>query len=240
MIQVTRSLLRRLRSVFCKAGVSKPSAGSRQGILFQADSDGLRVRAMSDSVAVEYHEPGKLDAVEMWVPAQLLATAEGRSDDLVTLDLLDGRALATWTDGGIPQRYACDERPEPERVSVFPACPKHCFPTRPSCGTASSLPPPTSSPASGPAMRSIACNCAPAKASSWPPMAARSWFNPAFSFPGARMCWFRRHRSSAVASWQRNNPWRSGWPRIGSASNWSPGPSGYGSNGKGSFPRLTI
>ncbi len=124
MIQVTRSLIRRLRSVFRRAGVGKPSATSSHGVLFQAGSDGLHIRAMSDCAAVEYHEPGSFDAEQILVPAELLAAAEGRTDDPITLDVLDCRVLATWTDGGIPQRYSCDERQADNEAPAFPGQPE--------------------------------------------------------------------------------------------------------------------
>jgi hypothetical protein len=122
VITVTRLLVRQLRSVLRRAGITKPSRVSKNSILVRTGPDGLHVRAMSDQVAVEYHQPGPLPADEVLAPFELLAAAEGRGQEPVTLEPQGSRnVLASWNDHDIPQVIEFDTGPLAD--SKFPTSP---------------------------------------------------------------------------------------------------------------------
>jgi hypothetical protein len=79
---------------------------------------------MSDQVAVEYHEPGQLPADEVLVPFEMLAAAEGRGPEPVSLEPHGpGKVLASWTDHGIPQTIEFDCGPGIDGNGKFPNLP---------------------------------------------------------------------------------------------------------------------
>jgi len=124
MITVTRSLLCQVRSVLRRAGVGK-SKSSHPEIIVRAANDGLRIQVLSDQLAIEYHHAGQFDAQELVVPCDLLVAAEGRSEDLVTLQSQGpGRATASWIDQGIPQELELVSNASADFAAGFPAMPE--------------------------------------------------------------------------------------------------------------------
>lgn len=106
MIPVTRSLLRSLRNLFRRAGISKLADESRCVVQFLANEHGLRIRGLGLETAVEYRHAGALPAQELILPLQFLDEAHGRKNDLVQLEAhSQGRIAAAWTDGDVPQRF---------------------------------------------------------------------------------------------------------------------------------------
>lgn len=63
----------------------------------------LRIRAVSDRVAIEHRVLGSFPTVSFAIPFATLAACEGRRDDLVRFDLADGQVTLHWTDANIPQ-----------------------------------------------------------------------------------------------------------------------------------------
>ena len=131
MISVSRSLIRRFRTLHRRARITRAPGLLSKQVILRSGADGLRIRAVSDQVALEYHQPGNMDADEIVVPAELLACCEGRTADLVSLELRgDGKVLASWIDQGIPQTVEYDAVQDPGADS-FPPVPESFEPNSP-------------------------------------------------------------------------------------------------------------
>jgi hypothetical protein len=92
-------------------------------LAFIAGPEGLRVRASSDDIAVEYHGPGQGPAETVWLPMALLADCEGRGDEPVEIERVgEGRVTAQCRDRGIPQLLQYDSNP-PDDADKFPVIP---------------------------------------------------------------------------------------------------------------------
>ena len=112
MITITRSLARRLRAVFRRAGF-KPRGGLAPPVAFHAGPDGLRIRSMTPDIALEYHLPGGFSAEELTVPLELFDDCQGKQDESVTLESgsKKNKTIASWRDSGIPQLIEYDAKP---------------------------------------------------------------------------------------------------------------------------------
>ena len=129
MISIARSLARRLRAVFRRAGLHKVNDGGR--VLFAAGTEGLIVQAASPEVMIEYREAGSFAPESLVVPLQLLEDCEGPKDDPVTLEASGkSKVTAAWTDGRIPQLVSVDAGKAAD-VPVFPAMPTDCATNEP-------------------------------------------------------------------------------------------------------------
>jgi hypothetical protein len=123
MIEIPRSLARRLRAVFRRcarqAKLAHPPA-----VLFQTSREGLWARLPGPDVAVAYHQPGgHAAAAELAVPLIALDDFAGRGDEPVVLeDGGDGRVQARGGDAGVPQQrsYEVTDR---DKLPAFPAAP---------------------------------------------------------------------------------------------------------------------
>ena len=125
MITISRSLARQLRAVFRRAGL-KPRGTLSPPVSFVAGAEGLRIRAMSPDVAVEYHLPGEYPVDELTVALELLDDCQGKRDEPVTLESHPKkRTFASWRDGDVPQTigYAAEpvKRPFPEIPATLTA-----------------------------------------------------------------------------------------------------------------------
>ena len=119
MITITRLLARRLRAVFRRA-LKTPSKGFAPAITFRTGPDGLRVGARSGSLALEYHAPGDDPPEEISVPWEFLADCEARGQDPVQLEAVgDGRVVARWREGDIPQMVRYDPV-DPKNAAAVP------------------------------------------------------------------------------------------------------------------------
>ncbi|MGE0608432.1 MAG: hypothetical protein AB7O62_15155 [Pirellulales bacterium] len=111
MIDISRSLLRQVRSLFRKAGIGKmPGVG--QPLQIAAGYDGLFIRGQTADRAIEFHQPDELRPESLLLPAQFLDDCEGRQGT-VTLDNGDqDRPTASWTERGVPQlvSYSLESR----------------------------------------------------------------------------------------------------------------------------------
>jgi hypothetical protein len=121
MIQIPRSLARQLRVVLRKSVFHKASRAVPPPVIFRAGSTGLQIQAICPEVAVQYHQPGHLPEGTLVVPAEALAACEGRSQDLVTLelDVANGKVQVSWSDDVVPQTRSYDAV-TPEDVPAFP------------------------------------------------------------------------------------------------------------------------
>lgn len=102
MIELSRQQIHRIRSTFRQAlGRSSP----RKAMLVTVDGtpQELRVRAVSDRLAIEHRVPGSFPPVSFAIPFEALAACEGRRETPVRFTLADGQVTLHWTDANIPQ-----------------------------------------------------------------------------------------------------------------------------------------
>jgi len=123
LITITRRLAGQLRVVFRQA-LNRWSRGPVPAISFATGPDGMRARATSGDAAVEYHAAGDHPVEQIAVPFPMLGDCEARKDDLVQLEVQkDGRVLAQWHDGSVPQMVQYDAA-EPVDGAAFPRLPE--------------------------------------------------------------------------------------------------------------------
>jgi hypothetical protein len=123
LIEITRRLAMQLRPVFRQA-LNLSTRGTLPPLTFQTGPDGLRARSRWQDAAVEYHVPGDHPIGQIPVPFELLADSEARRDDPVQLQTTsEGRVLAQWRDGSVPQMIQYDA-PDPVEAAQFPRLPK--------------------------------------------------------------------------------------------------------------------
>jgi hypothetical protein len=92
--------------------------------VFDADGEGLSIRAYDREVALLYHQPGKHSPEVLAVSAQVLDDAEGRGEDEITLEAGgSGIVQARWIDAGVPQVRDYDAR-DADSLPAFPELPK--------------------------------------------------------------------------------------------------------------------
>jgi hypothetical protein len=122
LITITRRLALSLRSVFRRAlGAGR---GPGPAVRFAGGPEGLRVRARLGDVAVEYHAPGEITIETLWLPISFLADCEGKREEPVQLESLgEGRVMAQWRDGRVPQLVQY-EAVEPPGTEAFPGLPE--------------------------------------------------------------------------------------------------------------------
>ncbi len=102
MIELSRQQIHRIRSTFRQA-LGRSSSRRTIPITFEGTPQELRIRAMSDRVAIEHRVPGTFPTVAFAVPFEALAACEGRREDPVRFELADGQVALHWTDANIPQ-----------------------------------------------------------------------------------------------------------------------------------------
>jgi len=120
MFTITRSLARHLRAVFRRAGI-KSRGGVAPPITFHAGPAGVRIRALSPEVALEYHSPDSGPEEEIAAPISLLDDCHGKGDGPVTIEARpNNKVVAVWYDQGIPQH---SEYGAPEIRWTFPPLP---------------------------------------------------------------------------------------------------------------------
>lgn len=102
MIELSRQQIHRIRSTFRQA---LGRSSSRRAMLVTVDGtpQELRVRAVSDRLAIEHRVPGSFPTVSFAIPFEALAACEGRREAPVRFTLADGQVTLNWTDANIPQ-----------------------------------------------------------------------------------------------------------------------------------------
>ena len=102
MIELSRQQIHRIRSTF-RQTVGRSSSRRTTPITFEGTPQELRIRAVSDRVAIEHRVPGRFPTVAFAVSFEALAACEGRREDPVRFELADGQVALHWTDANIPQ-----------------------------------------------------------------------------------------------------------------------------------------
>lgn len=119
MIQVSRSLIRELKTVFSR-GLGITSRQTGPPVEFLVDQHHLRIRTRNQQVALEYRLPaGGLENQHIAAPFGLLRCCHGRQSDLVQIQQQDKAIQVEWQEAGIPQSM---EYPVTE-CGEFPALP---------------------------------------------------------------------------------------------------------------------
>jgi hypothetical protein len=103
MIEISRALIRQLRTVFQRAIGRATRAHAGPLVFFHAGPDGLDIRATGPDTSIEYHLVGNFEPVLFAVPLSVLAECEGRKGDPVRIELSTGKLHIQWQDGGVPR-----------------------------------------------------------------------------------------------------------------------------------------
>ncbi|MBI3864888.1 MAG: hypothetical protein HY290_23680, partial [Planctomycetia bacterium] len=104
MITFTRQFALRLRNLLRRIGLQGRSTYKSVPVLFLASEEGFHVRAVNNSTALEYHQPGPLPPAQFALPVEALAACEGKRESPVTIESTpEGRIAVSWEDRGLPQ-----------------------------------------------------------------------------------------------------------------------------------------
>ena len=104
MIEITRALVRQLRTVFQRAVGRATRAHAGPLVFFHAGPEGLNIRAAGPDTSIEYHLAGSFEPALFAVPLSVLAECEGRKDDPVRIEAKGKNKLhVQWQDGGVPR-----------------------------------------------------------------------------------------------------------------------------------------
>ena len=126
MIEITRLLARKLRTVFRRA--SRKAVAFEQYVSFEAHGDGLRARLHHGEVLVEYQQSGIFPTETVVLPLDALGDFEGKCETPVTLEQAPDKTVRVrWNEGvvpqekeyGIPSSNPIDKYPDlPEKMTV--------------------------------------------------------------------------------------------------------------------------
>jgi hypothetical protein len=119
LLTLSRSILRTFRAVARRAGLHK----TRTAILsIMADAAGVRLRAASSEVALEYCHDGSFAPVSICLPLAALDGVDGKGDDTVGLDAVaPNQVVVSWCDHGVARQMKHDVAPQ--AAAVFPERP---------------------------------------------------------------------------------------------------------------------
>lgn len=122
MLTISRSVLRRFRTLCRRGGLHKTHVTGGPVVTFVGGADGCRIRAASIDVAIEFHDPAPSGDETVRLPLAALELCEGRDDGLVTIDVRDDEQVwLSWNDRGVPRQ---SEQSQPKQgTTSFPAAP---------------------------------------------------------------------------------------------------------------------
>lgn len=122
MLTISRSVLRRFRTLCRRGGLHKTHIAGGPVVTFVGGADGCRIRAASTDVAIEYHDPAASGDETIRLSLVALELCEGRDDGLVTIDArADDQVFLSWTDRGVPR--LSEQSPPKQGATSFPAAP---------------------------------------------------------------------------------------------------------------------
>ncbi len=122
-MQLSRMLVRQLRTILRRAGVINPRSANQPVELIRSTA-GLSLRGQSAEIAIQYHDPAAGGEDErLLVPVAFLADTEGRKG---TVEIVDGGATLTarWTEGVVPRTKTYDP-PDTKNLIPWPAAPEN-------------------------------------------------------------------------------------------------------------------
>ncbi len=124
MIEITRLLARRLRTLLRRSAPAGASRSAAPPLVLQAERQGLTVRAQHPEVALQLHLPGVREPDVIALPGAALTDFEGAREVPVVLERTGaGMVQARYDDAGVPQvrEYSV---PEVDKQRAFPDLPK--------------------------------------------------------------------------------------------------------------------
>jgi len=122
LLTISRSVLRRFRTLCRRGGLHKTHVSGGPVVTFVGGADGCRIQAASTDIAIEYRESGSCHDETIRLPLAALELCEGRDDGLVTIEAhTDDQVRLSWSDRGVPRR---SEQVQPEIGNTpFPPAP---------------------------------------------------------------------------------------------------------------------
>ena len=103
MITITRPFALQLRNLLRRMGLQGRSACNTVPVLFLASEEGLHIRALNSTTALEYHQPGPLPPAQFALPIATLAACEGKRNTPVTIEPTPaGQVVLRWEERGLP------------------------------------------------------------------------------------------------------------------------------------------
>ncbi len=118
MITISRLLARRLRTVFRPALSLTPSLFT-QPIQFVAGPEGLRVTSQRQGFAACYYDSTTYPECKLTIPFSLLKEVDGGRDEPVYLvTKSNGRVLAHWQGGAVPQELIVEVPADQQEVEL--------------------------------------------------------------------------------------------------------------------------
>jgi hypothetical protein len=124
MIEITRSLARKLVAVLQKSVWATSGRKRIPPVLFRAGPEGLAVSSQYEGLAVRYTQRGRHRGDILTVPGHVLEVFAGEGKGLVRLQRTrEDRGLATWDANGRAheQEFAS---PDADGLGAFPECPE--------------------------------------------------------------------------------------------------------------------
>lgn len=104
MITITRQFALQLRNLLRRMGLQGRSSSHRVSVLYLASAEGLHVRAVNRTTALEYHQPGTFPPEQFALPIEALVACEGKRATPVTLERdPEGLISVQWEDRAVPQ-----------------------------------------------------------------------------------------------------------------------------------------
>jgi hypothetical protein len=128
MIEITRSLARKLVAVLQKSVWATSGRKRIPPVLFRVGPQGLAVSSQYEGLAVRYTQRGRHRSQSLVVPGQVLRTCAGEGKAPVRLEQLRGdRGMASWEDGkqSHEQEFLTSD---PDEVPPFPEHPERFQP----------------------------------------------------------------------------------------------------------------
>lgn len=134
MMEIARSVLRRLRTIFRRLHYPSSRLGN-PAVSLVTRPDGLRVRLHQPGVQAEWHQPGTFPSETLFLPFDLLPECEG-SNGIVTFDAPNPSVIrARWEVARVPQCVEHDP-PDARKLPPFPEAARNLASNEPRLWTA--------------------------------------------------------------------------------------------------------
>ena len=122
MLTISRSILRRFRTLCRRGGLHKAGATGCV-VTFVGGPEGCRIQATSPDVSIEYHQPAPCEARTIYLSLAALEACEGRDESPVTFTFRpDDSVELAWNDRGVPRSSEqVQSKPKSEAFPEWPS-----------------------------------------------------------------------------------------------------------------------